>query len=389
MKQIPRRNNMQHCIPLLTGIAVLLSLFSCNKVEQEPVQQEGYYKWRLEDAAQSHLHPLYYDESYFLIPTELEERMVSLTRIDEKYGDTIYTVELGQVVHLPGNASSKMWESNGELFIIIDRLLCVVDIESGALIRRHTYPNFLWESSVGEEYIYTCFFSADDEFNYAKIDISTGAMTLLHSEKQGIGDNFISGHAPVETPHGPVFPFSIGNTSQGVYENYIIWPTPEKDSLIQLDWTEKSIGGPVFDDETTIYLFMMDQMLAYRKSDLSLKWKMKPEIIAFGRYYQTEDKIYFVPTPEVALMFIINKSDGSYKTVDSPACRGKIERIGDYLYFVGWGDFKEFNMLTEEFSQKEGAPYENSGYLSTFGISPNSKLLWTHRNDWKCFPMDQ
>lgn len=144
----------------------------------------------------------------------------------------------------------------------------------------------------------------------------------------------------------------------------------------------------MFDDESTIYLFMMDQMLAYRKSDLSLKWKMKPEIIAFGPYYQTENKIYFVPTPEVARMFIINKNDGSYKTVDSPAGGGKIKRVGDYLYFVGWGDFKEFDMVTEDFKQKELPPYANSGYLPIFGLSPNSKLLWTYY-EWECFPMDQ
>jgi hypothetical protein len=189
------------------------------------------------------------------------------------------------------------------------------------------------------------------------------------------------------TPHGPVFPFSRGTIGQRPIENYIIWPKPEKDSLIQLDWMENSLGGPVFDDESTIYLFMMDQMLAYQKSDLSLKWKMKPENIGAGPYYQTDEKIYFVPTSQIGLMFIINKRDGSYKTVDSEACHGHIERIGDYLYFVGGGDLKRFDMITEEFAQWDEPPHAKSLYRSVFGVSPNSKILWYQ--NWECFPRVQ
>jgi len=385
MKQIPTRKNIQYWMPLLTGIAVLLSLLTCNK--EEPAQKEDYYQWRIEDATQSHVPPLYFDESYFLITTEIEERMVSLTRIDEKYGDTIYTVELGEVVHLPSVVSSKLWKDNGKLFVIIDRLLCVLEPETGNLIRRHAYQNFLWLSNVEKDYVYTSFYSAFDEFNYAKIDISTGAMTLLHTEKLDNGQNFIAGHAPLETPHGPVFPFSRGTIGQRPIENYIIWSKPEKDSLIQLDWMENSLGGPVFDDESTIYLFMMDQMLAYRKSDLSLKWKMKPENIGAGPYYQTDEKIYFVPRSQIGLMFIINKRDGSYKTLDSEACHGHIERIGDYLYFIGGGGLKRFDMITEEFAQWDAPPYAKSPYQPVFGVSPNSKILWY--NDWECFPRVQ
>lgn len=367
----------------LTGILVLFSLFACNK---KPIQQEedDFYQWTTEDVPWTHVPPLYYDESYFILSAEPTERIAVLNRVDEKYGEVIYAIDLGELYHLPNQHGSKMWENNGQIFLIVDRLLYVIEPETGEIIRQHVYQNYLWRSNVEEDCIYTCFYSALDEFNYAKIDIGTGAMTLLHTEKLDNGDDFIAGHAPVETPHGPVFPLSRGNKGQGVFENSIIWPKPGKDSLIQLDWTENSLGGPVFDDESTIYLFMMKQMLAYRKSDMSLKWKMESDDVAAGSYVQTDQKIYLIPSPEIGLMFIIDKRDGSFKTLESPACLGNMERIGDHFYFVGWGDFKKFNMVTEEFAQWDFPPFVNSGYQPFLGVSTNSKMLWN--NGWHCFP---
>ncbi|MEL7223217.1 MAG: hypothetical protein AAGJ93_17965, partial [Bacteroidota bacterium] len=100
---------------------------------------------------------------------------------------------------------------------------------------------------------------------------------------------------------------------------------------------------------------------------------------------------YMVPSRniesgEANIIYIIDKATGEYRTVDSPACLGHLERVEDYIYFVGWGDFMKFDMINERFIPAHEEEKSRTGYQPVYGISPNSKILFDD-DGWHCYPL--
>lgn len=384
--------NLMNTSKLLLGLALLGIAFSCHEQQPEPAPAEPPYRWKLKTRMFTGIQPVYADESYFIFPTDYQSGEMFLLRVDEKTGNTIYNVQLLGLDDNLSSMNAKAYPENGELHIIMDRNFYKVDMATGQIMTRYDFPNFLWRTNIQDEYIYTCSFANSlDSFYYSYFHKDIGEQHHIYGAKISDGLNRIGGRAPVTSGNRFLLPFYEGVSGSGNFDNSIIVVSSDTTEKIKIDFNSSTIGGPVFDDESNMYLYMIDRMVAYRKSDLRVLWENRS--IKGGRYLQTGDKIYMVPTTNVNsgegnLIYIIDKRTGVARTVESPACLGHLERVGDYIYYVGWGRFMKFDMINEKFiPEREGESSQPGGrYQPIYGISPNSKILFNEYG-WNCFPL--
>lgn len=369
------------------GLAlIVLSLSCCEKEQKTEVQP---YLWNINTKVFTGINPVYFNESYFIFPTNYQLGEMYLLRVDERTGDTIYNVQLLGLDDNLSNSNAKAYVDDDELHIILDRNFYKIEIETGQIITRYDFPNFLWKSNVQDQNIYTCSYSSLEKFYFAYFDKDIGEQHVVYSAELNGNETDIIGHAPIVNGNSLILPLSKVNSN--VMENQLIQVGPDTTISVLIDFTDNWVGGPVFDDEVAIYLYMVDKMVAYRKSDLSVLWELETVVSGSGPYHQTEDKIYMGPSREIEvgdanIMYIIDKKTGGYKTVESPACLGHLERVGDFIYYVGWGDFMKFDMISEEFIPAKGNEKSRTAYQPIWGISPNSKILFDDEG-WHCFPL--
>lgn len=381
----------------LWGLALLLAIaFSCcEKDTPPPSPTEPPYRWKLKTRMFTAMSPVYADESYLIFPTNYQTGQMYLLRVDERTGDTIYNVELLGIDDNLSTLNAQAYADDDELHVIMDRNFYRVDIATGQVKTRYDFPNFLWQgANVQGDYVYTCSYGGQlDSFYYSYFHKDIGVQHRIYGAKISDGLNLIGGHPPVVAGNRLLLTLFEGVQTSNHFDNYIIDVSPDTVRKVKIDFESNTIGGPVFDDENNIYLYMIDRLAAYRKSDLRLLWENRS--IDGGCYLQTEDKIYMVASREVDNgngngIFIIDKATGYHKKVSGPACLGHLERVGNYIYFVGWGDFMKFDMINEWFlPEREGEDSQaalEGGYQPRFGISPNSKILFNEYG-WKCFPL--
>lgn len=378
---------------VIIGFSILsLLIISCDKesTSQRPLEASNDYNWTAETFF-SHVRPIYADESYFIFPMDHENRDMYLLRLNEKTGDTIFCTQLLKYENGPSISVTKAYLEEEEIHLLLDKSFYKIDIYTGEIKTQYNFPRYLSRSNIEEKNIYTCSFYPDfQSMYYSYFDKDIGEQNIVYSAYNDTDQNSIIGHAPMESGNSLIFPLSQGVS--GNFDNVLVKVSDDSVFQEKVDFDTDIIGGPVFDDDDTVYMYMIDKLVAYNKSDLSVKWELNTVSSGAGPYYQTEDKIYLVPSREIQLgdaniIYIINKVNGGYKVVDSPACLTYIERVGDFLYFIGWGEFKEFNMMTEEFEpQKIDEKSREAGYQSYFGVSPNSKIVWDHYG-WHCFPL--
>ena len=380
---------------LLLGLTLLTIAFSCHEQQPAPTPTEPLYRWKLKTRMFTGIQPVYADESYFIFPTNYQTGEMFLLRVDEKTGDTIYNVELLSLDANMSNSNAKAYAENEELHIIMDRNFYKIDIATGNIMARYDFPNFLWRSNIQDDYIYTCSFANSlDSFYFSYFHKDIGEQHHIYGAKISDGFNTIGGRAPVTSVNRFLLPFYEGNYP-GTFNNFIVAVSPDTIERVKIDFNGSTIGGPVFDDEENMYLYMVDKMVAYRKSDLTVLWELETVPGGSGPYLQTEDKIYMVPSREIDsgdgnIVYIIDKRTGEAKAVASPASLSDLERVGDYIYFVGWGDFMKFDMVNEEFiperEDEDSQAALQGGYQPVYGISPNSKILFNEYG-WNCFPL--
>lgn len=380
---------------LLLGLALWGIAFSCHEQQPEPAPAEPPYRWKLKTRMFTGIQPVYADESYFIFPTDYQSGEMFLLRVDEKTGDTIYNVQLLGLDDNLSSMNAKAYPENGELHIIMDRNFYKVDMATGQIMTRYDFPNFLWRTNIQDEYIYTCSFANSlDSFYYSYFHKDIGEQRHIYGAKISDGLNRIGGRAPVTSGNRLLLPFYEGNFP-GTFDNSIIAVSSDTIEKIKIDFNSSTIGGPVFDDDENMYLYMVDKMVAYRKSDLTVLWELVTVPGGSGPHLQTEDKIYMVPGREINsgngnIIYIIDKRTGQARTVASPASLSPLERVGDYIYYVGWGDFMKFDMVNEKFiperEDEDSQAALQGGYQPVYGISPNSKILFNEYG-WNCFPL--
>ena len=191
-----------------------------------------------------------------------------------------------------------------------------------------------------------------------------------------------------------LLPFYEGNFP-GTFDNSIVVVSSDTIEKVKIEFNSSTIGEPVFDDEENMYLYMVDKMVAYRKSGLTVLWELETVPGGSGPHLQTEDKIYMVPGREIDsgngnIIYIIDKRTGEARTVASPASLSPLERVGNYIYYVARGDFMKFDMVNEKFiperEDEDSQAALQGGYQPVYGISPNSKILFNEYG-WNCFPL--
>ncbi len=374
---------------LLLGLALITISFSC--CEKEQIPEEPPYLWSIDTKVFTGINPVYFDESYFIFPTNYQDGEMSLLRVAEKTGDTLYNVQLLGLDDNLSNSNAKAYvdENDNELHIILDRNFYKVDLETGAIKTKYDFPNFFWRSNIQDQFIYTCSFATLDSFYFSYFDKDIGELHLIYSDGMESGQTIIGGQAPFAHDDSFYLPYFEGGPND--FDNFIINISQGGIQKVEIDVKNNIIARPTFEDSEYIYMYIVDKMFAYDKESLSLLWELETVPGGSGPYIQTDDKIYMVPSREIELgeaniMYIIDKATGEYKTVESPASYGPMKRNGNYIYYVGWGDFMKFDMINEEFIPAKEDEKSRFGYQPVWGTSPNSKILFDD-DGWHCFPL--
>ncbi len=373
---------------VLFGLYVL-TFISCSDKDTnilDPEILETKYLWSI-DALGSFIQPLHKEDSYFIFPTDFESRELFLLRLEEKSGDTIYSVKLLDFDDAPTFGMTHAYIENTEIHLVLNNSFYKIDLNSGLIKTTYSFPNYLWRSNIEDQFIYTCSFKEEPfGFYYAYFDKNIGEQKVIYEENLEEGQSALIGHAPMVCDDGLAFPLSMATAS--VAENYLMKVTEDSIIKVEIDFTDNWIGGPVFDDDENIYLYMVDKMIAYKKSDLSVQWELNTVKGGSGPHYQTDEKIYMLQSRTVAsgnIMYIIDKITGDKKVVISPQSYSNIEQVGNYIYFIGSGEFLKFDMITEKFVSEREEVRPGFGHQPIFGISSNSKIVQDFKG-WHCYP---
>jgi len=373
---------------LLVGLALFTVFFSC--CDKEEPEEQPEYNWKIETRVFTGIDPVYADESYFIFPTNYQTGEMDLLRIDEKSGDTLYNLQLFSLDDNLSNSNAKAYTQDDELHILMDRNFYKIDIASGQIKQKYDFPNFFWRSNITEQYVYTASFAALDSFYFAYFDKSIGEQNIIFGFKPMANQSNLHGIAPMGNPSDLFIGYSRGSNMD--MDNSIVRIQGDNtDSITIEDWTKHWIAGPSFEDRKNIYLYAVDKMFAYRKDDFSFLWELETVPGGSGPYVQTEDKIYLIPSRciescEANIMYIIDKETGEYKIVDSSASYGPMVINGNFIYYVGGGDFFKFDMTTEKFIPPIQEEISETAYQPSWGLGANSKILFDE-DGWHCYPL--
>lgn len=373
---------------LLAGLALFIVFFSsCAK--EEPDERPSY-RWKIETKVFTGIDPVYAEGSYFIFPTNYQKGEMDILRIDEKTGDTIYNLQLISLDDNLSNSNAKAYAQGDELHILMDRNFYKIDIATGQIKEKYDFPNFFWRSNITEQYIYTASFAALDSFYFAYFDKSVGEQNIIFGSKPKADQQHIHGMAPMGNPMDIYIGYSRGNTMD--MDNTVLRIRSNKiDTVTISNWKEQWIGGPSFEDRNNIYLYAVDKMFAYRKEDFSFLWELETVPGGSGPYVQTDDKIYLIPSRCIDhcdgnIMYIIDKATGEFKIVDSSASYGPMRIDGNFIYYVGGGDFFKFDITTEKFIPVREEEVSETAYQPSWGLGANSKILFDE-DGWHCYPL--
>lgn len=146
-------------------------------------------------------------------------------------------------------------------------------------------------------------------------------------------------------------------------------------------------------DESTVYAYALDVVIAYDRCNYNEKWRtsMGSSDTAgggFGPQILAGNKLITVPSTGNKPLSVIDLNAGTTRTYETRAAAAT-QRMGDYIYWYKIDELYKFNYISEEFESAheiyDATQYDRSWHLY-FGISEKT-IVFSDRfkKKFRCF----
>ncbi len=370
--------------------ALLLMLFSCCNDEPPKPPDKPPYKWVWENRDFIQINPYYEDGYYYVFSEPWTSNSWSLAKVKETNGEILYKVPIRDNVDVPKFECH--FRDGDRLMLVEGNYIHQINMKNGSIVT-DTFKNYIWNFLWTKDHISGCGWTDNyNTFKFFEIVYIDGHYRekQIHSVNypgvDSLGNSRTNaGTPPVYTNGKWIMAYNTYYYSSQETRNYII---TKEDSIVTYSSYYDNNKGNGFNsikvDDRSMYVFSVDKLFAFDRSNGSLKWETPIE----ARSYSTikDNNIYILDGSDAYVMNIINKETGQKEVLTQDPCwQGKI--VGDYLCWVHH-DLNKFNLKTKvtEFSAYIPiSAVSNVSWGVPFGASEKSVLLHDGLK-FECFP---
>ena len=378
---------------------LLCTLFASCKKEDTSKQEDtsGYYKWSIEESRLPVENFLYEGGYYYVVLWDHEEGEQYLMKVDEKDGHIAYKNLIVKNYERPSSISSGLYFYDDKLIYLYNKSIYHIDKQLGTVMYEDAFPNFIYTHKMEDDY-FTAVSYAD---NFTKFRFYEFVYDGQHFYQRDIHAEYFThaggaidfGTSPIKIPGGWIMTYGFTDTDRKNGQYFIIYI---KDGQLVKNKVplKQSIGDLAYYNGDEFIIFPTNGTFVKVRKDDPSKYVIEDGLpfVSINPIQEYGDNLYFTHANYVHNGNIICKydpRDGSYETFPADAFLGTPIIMNDMLCYINHAKFARFSLKYHVHAQED--PYEWASYSSFphFGVSPNSKLLFSNSDGtYYCYPFD-